>query len=77
MISVSADVLGHTHLDENELKRRVKNIQVCNGNILKFCFYDGSETEVTWKDRSRRESWTTEMKDAARQKTLERRNNNA
>lgn len=77
LISVSADVLGHTHLDENELKRRVKSILVCNGNILKFHFYDGRETEVTWKDRSRRESWTTEMKDAARQKTLERRNNNA
>lgn len=77
LISVSADVLGHTHFDENEFKRCVKSVLVCNGNILKFCFYDGSETKTVWKDRSRSESWTEEMKVAARNKTLERRNNNA
>lgn len=41
-------------------------------NRLVFCFKDGSESVKRWQDRSRAESWTPEMKEAARQKTLER-----
>ena len=40
-----------------------------NGNWLVFCFKDGSVSVKRWEDRSRAESWTPEMKEAARQKS--------
>lgn len=45
-------------------------IQAENGNTLVFRFKDGSQTVKRWKDRSRAESWTDEMKEKARQKAL-------
>ena len=39
-------------------------------NTLIFCFKNGSQTVKRWQDRSRRESWTEEMKEKARQKAL-------
>ena len=47
-------------------------IRAENGNTLVFCFKDGTQTVKRWKDRSRAESWTEKMKEAARQKTLAR-----
>ena len=41
-----------------------------NGNTLVFCFKDGTQAVKRWKDRSRAESWTEEMKEKARQKAL-------
>ena len=40
-----------------------------NGNRLVFICKDGSESVKRWEDRSRAESWTPEMKEAARQKS--------
>ena len=42
-------------------------IRAENGNTLVFCFKDGSQAVKRWKDRSRAESWTDEMKERARQ----------
>ena len=39
-------------------------------NTLVFCFKNGEQTVKRWKDRSRRESWTEEMKEKARQQAL-------
>ena len=47
-------------------------IRAENGNTLVFCFKDGTQAVKRWKDRSRAESWTDEMKEAARQKALAR-----
>ena len=74
---VTAEVLGQAEFSEELLRRRVKSILVCSGNILVYQFFDGSEVRRIWKDRSRGESWTDEMREAARQRMLERRNNNA
>lgn len=74
---VIADVLEASDFTREQLHSRVQSIRVCNGNILVFCFKDGSEVTRTWKDRSRSESWTDEMKKAARQKALERSKHNA
>ena len=41
-------------------------------NTLVFCFKDDTQAVKRWKDRSRAESWTEEMREAARQKTLAR-----
>ena len=47
-------------------------IRAEDGNRLVFCQRDGTETVQHWKDRSRAESWTPEMKEAARQNALKR-----
>ena len=39
-------------------------------NTLVFCFKNGERTVKQWQDRSRRESWTEEMKEKARQQAL-------
>ena len=70
-------VLGQVDFSEELLRRLIKNILVCNGNVLIFRFADGSEVTRIWKDRSRSQSWTDEMKTTARQKALERKNQNA
>lgn len=44
-------------------------------NQLVFLYKDGTRREVCWQDRSRAESWTSEMKSAARARELKRRNN--
>lgn len=41
-----------------------------DGNIVRVCFKDGTERELKWKDRSRAESWTEEMRQAAREAAL-------
>ena len=45
-------------------------LRATKDNTLIFCFKDGSQTVKRWKDRSRRESWTEEMKEKARQQAL-------
>ena len=55
----------------------IKNIMVCDDNVLTFHLADGSEVNRQWKDRSRRESWTDEMREKARQQAFERRNSDA
>ncbi len=75
--TVTAEVLGRTDFTEEVLRRSLSSILVCGGNRLVFHFRDGSESTRHWKDRSRAESWTPEMKEKARQKTLERSKRNA
>lgn len=75
--TVTAEVLGQAGFSESLLRRLIKSVLVCNGNVLIFRFFDGTEITRTWQDRSRSQSWTDEMKAAARQKALERRNPNA
>ena len=41
-----------------------------DGNIVRVCFKDGTERELKWKDRARAESWTEEMRQAAREAAL-------
>ena len=68
--TVSATALGLMKFDEKIFEKQVIYIDACPGNLLRFHFYDGSEKNLTWQDRSRSESWTPEMREAARQKIL-------
>lgn len=74
---VTAEVLEQEDFSEDLLRRQIKSILVCSGNVLIFRFFDRSEITKVWKDRSRSQSWTDDMKAAARQKALERRSHNA
>ena len=48
----------------------ITQITACDNNRVLFRFHDGSEIEKTWRDRSRSESWTPEMKEKARERRL-------
>lgn len=69
---VIASVLGLTHFDQTIFLDQITNVIVHNGNRLVITFKDGSTEESYWKDRSRSESWTKDMREAAARKTKER-----
>ena len=75
LLKVTAEVLGTTDFDEGAFNDRVVDIQACDNNTLVYRFKDGVEVERRWKDRSRSQSWTEEMKAEARQRALERSQN--
>lgn len=54
----------------------ITEIRAEDRNRLVFHFKNGEEAVKRWKDRSRAESWTPEMREAARQKALERSRQN-
>lgn len=77
LLAATAGVLGLSEFDAAVFAEKVSGILVCADNRLTYRMTDGTERETEWKDRSRSESWTDEMKEAARQKTLERSKHNA
>ena len=56
---------------------KITALQACEGNTLVLTLTNGEQIVKRWQDRSRRQSWTPEMKEAARQKELERRSHHA
>ena len=56
---------------------KITALQACNGNTLALTLCSGEQIVKRWQDRSRRQSWTPEMKEMARQKELERRSHYA
>ena len=72
LMKEASAVLGLPSFDPEVFKERIDHIDVPAPNHLLFVFKGGKTVERVWKDRSRAESWTDEMKDAARQKTFRR-----
>lgn len=68
LIAMTEEVVGNI----DALHDKITAIRVESGNTLVFCFKDGTEVVKHWQDRSRAESWTEEMKQAARQREFER-----
>ncbi len=56
---------------------KITTLQAYNDNTLVLTLTSGDQVVKRWQDRSRRESWTPEMKEKARQKDLERRSHHA
>ena len=56
---------------------KITALQACNDNTLVVTLATGEQIVKRWQDRSRRQSWTPEMKEMARQKELERRSHHA
>lgn len=73
LYAVAAEVLAIDHFDTNTFLSKITAIRVQNNNTLVFCFSDGTQAVKQWPDRSRRQSWTEEKKEAARKNELERR----
>lgn len=55
------------------VRSKITAIRAEKSNMVVFCMDDGSEIVKRWKDRSRAESWTPEMKEKARQRALQAR----
>lgn len=63
------------NFDEKIFYENIDRIEVPGANRLIFYFKDGRSVEREWKDRSRSESWTPEMREAARQRAIKQRRN--
>lgn len=71
---ITAEVLGLEEFDADTFESKITAIVAHDDHRLVFRFADGTEAVKRWQHRSRAESWTEDMKAAARQKALERRN---
>ena len=67
-----AEALGLEEYDPAVFAVKVAAITIPADGVLAFKFKDGTGRTINWENRSRRESWTIEMKQAAREKALER-----
>ena len=70
--AVCADVLGTDRIEDDTFAERMDFITALPDNILEFHFKDGQMTTVEWQDRSRRDSWTDDKRQAAREKATRR-----
>jgi len=66
-------IFGCDTFDEALFKQKIKSVKVLPLNKLIFTLHSGKETSATWSNKSRSESWTAEMREAARKRNLERR----
>ncbi len=65
-----AEALNIESFDEISFKEKIERIDAFNGNRLLFHFRDGTAKEVTWQSPSRKDSWTDEMKQKAKERSL-------
>ena len=70
---VCCEVLKISEFNEALFRKQLRQILVPEPNVLTFLFHAGHEETVRWKDRSRSESWTPEMREKAAQINRERR----
>jgi len=68
----AAEALGIV-FDEKIFRQKIKEIQVPAHNRLVFLFHDGTTETCEWQNPSRRDSWTPEMREQARQRLKERK----
>lgn len=65
LMETAAAAMGLEIFDEDAFLESVQEVHVPAFNHLVFCLKDGTKDERVWQDRSRRESWTQEMKQQA------------
>ena len=71
LTKTTAEVLGlPIDFDRETLLQHIKEIQVPGHHRLVYVLTDGTTKEATWQYKSRRESWTLDMKQRAREKAL-------
>lgn len=73
LLSACCDVLKLLNFNVENFNDNIKQILVTAPNELIFLFHDGRQEQYIWKDRSRSESWTDEMKTKAADTTKTRR----
>lgn len=70
LYTLATNVLGIEGFDAEAFDARVIRIKVIAPNSVRFVMRDGQEIDMQWKDRSRSESWTEDMRTAARDRVL-------
>lgn len=70
---LATEVLKLDEFDEDILHSKIKSIRAKNNCTLTFYFTDGTEVSKKWVPRSRKNSWTAEMRECARQRALNQR----
>lgn len=68
-----AGVLDLPAFNSETFRKQVAEIQVPLPNRITVVFHDGRFVDVDWENPSRSESWTPKMKQAARERELQRR----
>lgn len=71
LIECCCKALKMKAFDEKAFEKEVHFIKVNNDNNIEFFFYDKEPKLIHWVQKSRKESWTPEMKEKARQKALD------
>jgi len=71
LIELTCELLGLKEFNEATFKEKIKCIQACERNVLKFKLNDETEVIKKWKNKSRRESWTPEKRELARRRSKE------
>ena len=71
LIAETIKMLGRDDL-ETAVPEMLSAIRVPEANHLVYVFRDGSEQDVFWKHHSRKDSWTEEKRQKARELALER-----
>ncbi|MEA4821262.1 MAG: zinc ribbon domain-containing protein, partial [Erysipelotrichales bacterium] len=66
----TSQVLGVDEVTDELVQNSIDYIEAFNENKLVYHLKDGKTQEVYWKDRSRSESWTSEMREKARLNAL-------
>lgn len=72
LMALISEVLGTHDFDRDILCKTFTRI-AAGYNYVDFCFTDGRVIRKEWKYTSRSESWTDEMKEAARQRAITQR----
>lgn len=67
LVATTSEALGTTDWNRETLLEQITEIRVPEHNRLIYVFCDGRTQEVTWQNPSRRESWTEEMRQKARE----------
>jgi hypothetical protein len=62
-----AQVLGIPVFDAETFTHRVAEIRVPDDGVLIIVFKDGTEQTATWEHHSRKDCWTAEKREAARE----------
>ena len=71
--ALTCEVFGTVTIGPNEIRSKITEIRAEKNNVVVFCMEDGSEIIKQWKDCSRAESWTPEMKEQAKQSAIQAR----
>lgn len=72
LIEKTKEVLSVDTLTQEDISGKVKSILVTGYNKLQFNLKDGTNVDTVWQHKSRKSSWTEEMRQAARARTLQR-----
>ena len=79
LLEKTTQILGTENWDRETLLEQIAEIRVPGHNRLLYVFRDGRIERFPWQNPSRRESWTEEKKQMARERqhqVMERRRNN-